>query len=75
MTPDKKDLLIKNTINNMNGVTKNVCYRHAVHCYKADKDYGTRIAKGLNLDLNKVIELSKVDNKKLNEVTSDYSMK
>ena len=37
MEPDKRDLLIENTVENMEGVTENIKYRHAVHCYWADK--------------------------------------
>jgi len=69
MKADEKDRLIKNTVNNMDGVTKNIRYRHAVHCYLADVDYGTRIASGLKLDLKEVIRLSKLPNAELNKLT------
>ncbi|MEG1943772.1 MAG: catalase-related domain-containing protein, partial [Angelakisella sp.] len=59
MTEDKKALLIENTANNIASVTDNIKYRHAVHCYWADKDYGTRITKAMGLDLKKVEELAK----------------
>jgi len=65
----EQDLLIENTIRAMDGVHVNICYRHAVHCYKADKEYGERIVKGLKLDLNKVIELTKITNNELNQKT------
>jgi catalase len=55
----------------MTGVRENIRYRHAAHCYLADKDYGTRIAKALQLDLKKVKEYAKLSNKELNEVTAD----
>lgn len=60
MTPDKKDLLIENTIRNMDGVTENIKLRHAAHCYLADADYGTRLAAGLEVDLDEVIRLSQL---------------
>ncbi|MDL2249616.1 catalase [Lachnospiraceae bacterium OttesenSCG-928-J05] len=60
MTPDKKDLLIENTVRNMNGVTENIKLRHAAHCYLADTDYGTRLAAGLEVDLDEVIRLSQM---------------
>jgi catalase len=60
MTEDKKQVLIENTARNMEGVTENIKYRHAAHCYLADPDYGTRFAKLCGLDLNKVVSLSKM---------------
>jgi catalase len=58
MTPDKKTLLINNTVADIMPVTENIKYRHAAHCYLADKEYGTRIAEGLHLDMKKVEELA-----------------
>ncbi len=58
MTEDKRALLISNTVADIMPVTENVKYRHAAHCYLADKEYGTRIAEGLHLDMNKVKELA-----------------
>lgn len=58
MTEDKRALLISNTVGDIMPVTENVKYRHAAHCYLADKEYGTRIAEGLHLDMNKVKELA-----------------
>jgi catalase len=58
MTPDKKTMLINNTVADIMPVTENIKYRHAAHCYLADKEYGTRIAEGLHLDMKKVEELA-----------------
>ena len=58
MTEDKKILLIENTARNIASVTDNIKYRHAAHCYMADKDYGERITKALNLDINKVVQIA-----------------
>lgn len=60
MTEDKRELLIKNTERNIASVTENIKYRHAAHCYLADKEYGERMTKALKLDLDHVIELSKM---------------
>ena len=46
-------------------VSENIKYRHAVHCYLADEDYGTRFTEACNLDLNKVKELAKLSNEEL----------
>ncbi len=58
MTEDKKALLIENTARNIGPASEKVKYRHSAHCYLADKDYGTRLAKALGLDMKKVTELS-----------------
>ena len=70
ITEDKKALLIENTARNMNGVTDNVKYRHAAHCYMADSDYGTRMAAALGLDLNKVVQLSGLSHDELMAATT-----
>ena len=69
MTEDKRKLLIENTARDIASVTDNVKYRHAVHCYLADKEYGERITEILGLDLDRVIELSKLDNDGLIKAT------
>lgn len=58
MEEDKKEALIDNTARNIGSVTKKVQLRHTAHCYLADKDYGTRLAKALDLDLAEVERLS-----------------
>jgi catalase len=58
MNDHQRDLLISNTVGDIMPVTDNIKYRHAAHCYLADKEYGTRIAEGLHLDMKKVEELA-----------------
>ena len=58
LAEDKKALLIANTAADIAPVTDNVKYRHAAHCFLADKDYGTRLAAALKLDLRRVEELA-----------------
>lgn len=60
MTEEKRILLIENTARNIDAVSENVKYRHAAHCYLADKEYGERIAKALGLDNNRVNTLSQM---------------
>lgn len=69
MTEDKRKLLIENTAADIAPVTENVKYRHAVHCYLADHEYGERITAALGLKLERVIQLSKLDHKGLIEAT------
>ncbi|MEG2731988.1 MAG: catalase, partial [Clostridium sp.] len=69
LTEDKKELLIGNTARNIESVTDNVKYRHAVHCYLADEEYGRRITEAMGLDIAKVKELSKLSHRGLVEAT------
>jgi catalase len=65
MTEDKRALLISNTAADLATVTQNVQYRHAVHCLWADEEYGVRMTEALGLDLARVRELAKGDQKTL----------
>jgi catalase len=69
MTEDKKAVLISNTVDNIAPCTDNIKYRHAVHCYLADKEYGERFTKAAGLDLDKVKKLSLLDNAGLIQAT------
>lgn len=57
--------LSKNTARNIAPVTENVKYRHAVHCYWADKEYGERMCRAMKLDMKKVLKLAEGDQKSL----------
>ncbi|MEG1073268.1 MAG: catalase [Oscillospiraceae bacterium] len=65
MSDAQKAVLIDNTARNMNGVTENVKYRHTTHCYLADVNYGTSLAKAMGLDVAHVAKLAKLDHKGL----------
>ena len=65
MTEDKRALLIENTVRNMQGTTDNLKYRHAVHCYKADPDYGERLINAFNLDMDYLKHLTTLSEKEL----------
>jgi len=60
MSEDKRAILIKNTTANIASVTENIKYRHAAHCYLADQEYGRRIAQALDLQFERVVNLSKM---------------
>lgn len=69
MTDEQKDLLIENTARNIEPVTENIKYRHAVHCYWADPAYGERSAAAMGLDMGKFLELAKGNYRSLIEAT------
>ena len=52
MGEDQRAALIDNTARNMDGVTENIRLRHAAHCYKADPEYGDRLAAALVVDVS-----------------------
>ena len=51
MSPDQKSRLIGNIVGHLGRARKDIQLRQAVHFYRADPDYGTRVASGLGLDL------------------------
>jgi catalase len=65
MNEEEKEALIGNTARNIATCSENIKYRHAVHCYWADKDYGERMIKALKLDKKTVLELAKGNHKEL----------
>jgi catalase len=69
MTEDKRRLLIENTARNIAPVTDNVKYRHAVHCYLADEEYGQRITAATGLDLSRVKALAALSHEDLIKAT------
>lgn len=74
MTEEKRQLLIDNAARNIELVAKNIKYRHAVHCYLADHDYGEKISSAMKLDINKVKSLSLYNNTELIQSTMDFNM-
>jgi catalase len=70
MTEDKRAMLISNTATDMMSVTDNIKYRHAAHCYLADCEYGLRLAKALNLDIERLVELVNMTEEERLEATS-----
>lgn len=55
-----KARLVENIVSTLGLTYKEIQYRQTALFYKASKHYGEAVAKKLNLDLNKVIELAKL---------------
>jgi catalase len=55
-----KDHLISNLVGHMMNAKENIQYRQCALFYKAEPDYGTRVAEGLGLDISKVKSLSEM---------------
>lgn len=58
MTPVDREHLISNIAGHLKDALKRIQYRQAALFYKADEDYGTRVAKELGLELSKVAALA-----------------
>lgn len=69
MSDAQKQVLAENTARNMNGVTDNIKYRHAAHCYLADADYGDRVCTQIGLDKAEAQRLAKLSYNELMEET------
>jgi catalase len=53
LTPEEKNNLINNIIASMKPVKPEIQIRQIAHFYKADPEYGARVAQGLGIDINK----------------------
>ena len=60
MTDQDREHLIGNIISHLSGAQKCIQLRQAALFYKADPDYGRRVAEGLDLDFQKVENLAKM---------------
>ena len=54
MTDDQKQVLCENTARHMKDTTLQIKHRWIGHCYKADEDYGKRLAKALDINIDDV---------------------
>ena len=57
---EEKEHLISNICASLKNAEKRIQYRQCALFYKADKDYGTRVANCLSLNLAQVVRLSKM---------------
>ncbi|MEG0072067.1 MAG: catalase [Raoultibacter sp.] len=69
MEEDKKAVLIANTAADIAPCTENIKLRHAAHCYKADPDYGTRLAVAMGVDAEEVAKLAQLPHEDLMAAT------
>jgi catalase len=58
MTDEDRDHLIGNIVGHLGNAQKRIQLRQSALFYKVDPDYGTRVAKGLGLDVEKVKQLA-----------------
>ena len=58
MTEQDRENLVGNIVDHLGGAQKRIQLRQTALFYKADPDYGTRVAKGLGLDVKEVEKLA-----------------
>ena len=55
MKPDARERLIANIVGSLGGAPQRIQELQIRHFYKADPAYGTGVAKGLGLNIEKII--------------------
>jgi catalase len=70
MTDTDREHLVGNIVAHLGNAQKRIQLRQCALFYKADPDYGTRVAKGLNLDIEKVKKLAAMTQQQRVEVTA-----
>jgi len=66
-----RDHLIGNIVDNLRGARKRIQLRQAAIFYKADADYGRRVAEGLKLYLKEVEHLSRMSQEERAKATQE----
>jgi catalase len=60
MTNEDRDHLVGNIVSHISGAHRRIQLRQTALFYKADPDYGTRVAEGLGLDIKEVERLARM---------------
>jgi len=58
MTDEDRDHLIGNVVDHLGGAQKRIQLRQTALFYKADHEYGRRVAEGLRLDMKEIERLA-----------------
>jgi catalase len=73
MTDQDRENLVGNIVSHLDSAQKRIQMRQAAIFYKADKDYGTRVAEGIGLDVNEVKRLAGMSNEERAKATEEGS--
>ncbi len=60
MSDEDRDHLIGNIVAHLGGAQKRLQLRQAALFFKADADYGRRVAEGLGLDVKEIEKLAEI---------------
>ena len=70
MTDEDREHLIGNITTHLCNAQKRIQLRQAAVFYKADPEYGSRVAEGLGLDVKKVKQLAEMSQDERAQATS-----
>ena len=70
MTEQDRKNLVGNIVSHLGGAQKRIQLRQTALFFKADPDYGRRVAKGLGLDVKEVEGLAKMSQEELARATA-----
>jgi len=71
MTDEDRDHLIGNIVDHLGGAQKRIQLRQTALFYKADPDYGSRVAERLKLDIKEVEALANMTQEKRVKATQE----
>ncbi len=71
ITDQDRENLIGNIVDHLGGAQKRIQLRQAAIFFKADPDYGLRVAEGLNLDVSQVKRLSEMSQEERASATEE----
>jgi catalase len=71
MTGEDRDHLIGNITSHLCNAQKRIQLRQTAIFYKADPDYGSRVAEGLGLDTNEVRRLAEMSQEERAKATQE----
>ena len=60
MTDEDRDHLIGNIVDHLGNAQKRIQMRQTALFYKADQEYGGRVAEGLGVDVNEIERLAEM---------------
>jgi len=70
MTDTDRNHLVDNIVDHLGDAQKQIQLRQCALFYKADPDYGTRVAKGIGLDTKEVKRLAEMSHEERAKATS-----
>jgi catalase len=70
MTDEDRDHLVGNIVDHLGGAQKRIQLRQTAVFYKADPDYGSRVAEGLGLDVKEVERLKAMSHEERAKATA-----
>ena len=71
MSDQDRDNLVGNIVDHLDNAQKRIQIRQAAIFYKADKEYGRRVADGIGLDVNEVKRLANMSNEERAKATEE----